>query len=87
MSMNHIKDVITLVVIVLDHAQILLNLNQNKKSHHKPTKNDNNSFQYGITTALNNSRVGKIPSRIARTKLFINQGDWKEMNLSAEVNN
>lgn len=58
-----------------------------KKSHHKPAKNDNNFFQYGITIALNNSRVGKIPSRIARIKLFINQGDWKEMNLSSEVNN
>ena len=63
----------------MDHTYILLNVSKSKK------ENDNNSFQYVITAALNHENIGKNPKRIVRIRLFINQLGWKEKGFLSEV--
>ena len=48
------------------------------KSNNKSKKNDDNSFLYALTVALNYQNIEKDPQRISKIKPFINQYDWKE---------
>ena len=43
--------------------------------------NDDNCFQYVLTVALNYQNFDKNPQRISKTKPFINQYDWKSINI------
>ena len=52
--------------------------NKNATINHK--NNDDKCFQYAITMALNHEQIKKDPQRITKTKPFIDQYNWKEIN-------
>ena len=43
-------------------------------------KNDNNCFQYAITTALNYQNIENHPEEISKIKPFINKYNWKDID-------
>ena len=43
-------------------------------------KNDNNCFQYAITTALNYQNIEKNPEKISNIKPFIDQYNWRDID-------
>ena len=45
---------------------------------------DNNCFQYALTTALNYQNIKKYLQRISKIKPFINQCNWKEVDFPSE---
>ena len=49
---------------------------KNKKSTINP-KNNDHSFQYAVTLALNLDKIKKYPQRISKIKPFIEQYNWK----------
>ena len=50
---------------------------RNKKATINPKNNDDKSFQYSVTVALNHEQIKKDPQRITKTKPFIDQHNWK----------
>ena len=53
---------------------------KNKKVTINPKNTeDNNCFQYAITTALNYQNINHHPERISKPKLFINNYNWKDI--------
>ena len=46
-------------------------------------KYNNNFFQYAITVALNHQNIENNPGRISNIKPFINQHNWKDLNIKA----
>ena len=54
---------------------------KNKKSTINPKNNDDNCFQYAVTVALNSQNIKYNPERITNINPFIDQYDWKEINL------
>ena len=60
---------------------------KNKRATINPkNKKDDNCFQYGITVALNNQNIGKVPQRISKIKLYINQYNWKDIDFPSHQN-
>ena len=55
---------------------------KNKKTTINPNNNNNNCFQYALKAALNYENI-KDSQRISKTKLFINQYNWKEIDFSS----
>ena len=55
-----------------------------KKATINTKNNDNNCFQYALTVALNYQSIKKDLQRISKVKLFINQYNWKEVDLLSE---
>ena len=55
-----------------------------KKATINTKNNDNNCFQYALTVALNYQSIKKDLQRISKIKLFINQYNWKEVDLLSE---
>ena len=55
---------------------------KNKKATINPKNNDDNSFQYDLTIALNYQNIKRDPQKISKVKPFINQYDWKEINFT-----
>ena len=56
-----------------------------QKATIKPiNEKDNKSFQYAITVALNNEKIGKHAEKITKIKLFINKCKHKEINFPLE---
>ena len=53
---------------------------KNKKGTINPENNDDNCFQYALTTALDCQSIGKNPQKISKIKPFINQYDLKGIN-------
>ena len=51
---------------------------KNKKATINPKNNDNISFHYALTVALNHQNIEKNPQRISKIKPFIDQYHWKE---------
>ena len=43
-------------------------------------KNDNNCFQYAITTALNYQNIENNPEKISNIKPFIDQYNWRDID-------
>ena len=43
--------------------------------------NDGNCFQYAMIVALNHQNVGNNPERISKNKPFINQYNWKDIDI------
>ena len=54
---------------------------QNKKATINPKNNDDKCFQYALTVALNHEKIKKDPQRISEIEPFIDQYDWKEIDL------
>ena len=54
---------------------------KNKKATVNPKNDDDNCFQYALTVALNYQKIKKDPQRILKIRLFIDQFDWKGINL------
>ena len=46
--------------------------------------NDNDCFQYALTVALNYQNIKNNSERISNIKPFINQYNWKEIDLPSE---
>ena len=53
---------------------------KDKKSTINPINNDDKSFQYPVSLALNLEKIRKIPQRISKIKPFIDQYNWKDIN-------
>ena len=53
---------------------------KNKKATINPKNNDDKCFQYALTVALNYEQIKDHPERISKTKPFIDQYNWKEID-------
>ena len=53
---------------------------KDKKLTINPKNNDDKCFQYAVTLALNLDNFNKHPQRISKTKPFIDQYNWKDMD-------
>ena len=53
---------------------------KNKKATINSKNNDNKSFQYAVTVALNYQNIKNNPERISKIKHFIDQYNWKEIS-------
>ena len=55
---------------------------KNKKSTKKPKNTkDNNYFQYAIIAGLNYQNIDRSPERSSKLKPFINNFNWKDLNV------
>ena len=54
---------------------------KNKKSTINPKNNDYKCFQYAITLALNLDKINNHPERISKIKPFIEEYNWKNIDL------
>ena len=54
---------------------------KHKKAPINPKNNDGKCFQYAITVALNHEQNKIHPESLTNIKSFINQYNWKEINL------
>ena len=54
---------------------------KNKKATINPKNKDDKCFQYALTVALNYEQIEKDPHRISKIKPFIDQYNWKEIDL------
>ena len=52
---------------------------KNKKATINPKNNDDRCFQYAITVALHHQSIESDPQKISKTRLFIDQYDWKKI--------
>ena len=53
---------------------------KDKKSIINPKNNDHKCFQYAVTLALNLDKIKKDPQRISKSKPFIEQYNWKDID-------
>ena len=53
---------------------------KDKKSAINPKNNDDKSFQYAVTLALNLDNIDNHPQRISKIKSFIDQYNWKHID-------
>ena len=53
---------------------------KDKKSTINPKNNDYKSFQYAVTLALNLDKINKNSQRISKTKPFIEEYNWKDID-------
>ena len=53
---------------------------RDKKSTINPKINDYKCFQYAITLALNLDKINKNSQRISKTKPFIEEYNWKDID-------
>ena len=51
-----------------------------KKATINPKNNDDKSFQFTLTVALNYEKIRKDPQRISKIKPFIDQYSWKDID-------
>ena len=54
---------------------------KNGKSTINPNSNDYKCFQYAVTLALNLDKINNHPERISKIKPFIEQYNWKDIDL------
>ena len=61
---------------------------KNKKATINPKNNDDKSFQYALTAALNYEQIKDHPERISKVKPFIDKYNWKKTgkNLNQIIN-
>ena len=57
---------------------------KNKRATINPKNNEDNSFQYALTIAINYLTIKKDPQRISKIKPFLNQYNWKETEFPAQ---
>ena len=53
---------------------------KDKKSTINPKDNDYKCFQYTVTVALNRDKIKKDPQRVSKTKPFIDQYNWNDID-------
>ena len=53
---------------------------KDKQSTINPKNNDHKCFQYAVTLALNLDKINDHPERISKTKPFIEQYNWKDID-------
>ena len=53
---------------------------KNKRASINPKDNDDTCFQYAVTAALSHEQIKKNPQRISKTKGFIDQYNWQEID-------
>ena len=53
---------------------------KNKNSTINPKNNDYKCFQYVVTVALNHDKINKDPQRVSKTKRFIDQYNWNDID-------
>ena len=53
------------------------------KNNNKSKNNDGKCFQYAVTVALNYQNIKHNPERISKTKPFINQYNWEDIDFSS----
>ena len=54
---------------------------KNKRASINPKNNDDTTcFQYAVTAALSHEQIKKNPQRISKTKAFIDQYNWQEID-------
>ena len=53
---------------------------KDKKSTINPNNNDDKCFQCAVTLALNLDNIEKNPQRISKTKPFMDQYNWKDID-------
>ena len=53
---------------------------KDKKSAINPKNNDNKTFQYAITLALNLDKIKKDPQRVSKIKPFIEKYNWEDID-------
>ena len=53
---------------------------KNNKAKINPKNDDDKCFQYALTVALNYEQIKKHPQRIPKSKPFVNQYNWKEID-------
>ena len=53
---------------------------KNKKATINPKIHDDKWFQHALTVALNHEQIKKDPQRITKTKVAIDQHNWKEID-------
>ena len=67
---------------------MLIQKKQNKKTK-KATKNpnteDDKSFQYVVTIALNYEKIQQNPEKVSNIKPFINKYNWKGINYTSKI--
>ena len=56
---------------------------KNKRSTINPKNNDDKCFQYAVTLSLNLNSIDNHPERISKTKPFINEYNWKDIDFPA----
>ena len=56
-------------------------MDKNKKATINLKDKDDKCFQYAVTIALNYHSIKEDPQRISKIKHFIDQYNWKEINL------
>ena len=54
---------------------------KNKKATINPKNNDDKFFQYTVTVAFNYEQIKKDPQRISKNESFIDQYNWKEIDI------
>ena len=54
---------------------------KNTKVTINPKNNDDKCFQYAVTVELNHEQIKIHPERTTKIKPFIDQHDWKEVNI------
>ena len=54
---------------------------KDKKSLINAKNNDYKCFQYAVTVALNHDKINKHPQRVSKTKAFIDQYNWNDIDL------
>ena len=59
---------------------------KNKKATKNSKNNDDKCFQYALTVALSYKQIKKHPKRTSKIKPFIDQYDWKEIDLPTSSN-
>ena len=53
---------------------------KNKKSTINPKNNDDNSFQYAVTLALNLDKIKRDPQSLSKIKPFIEKYNWEDID-------
>ena len=59
----------------------------NKKTTINPKNNNDNSFQYAITVALNHQNINNHPERVTNIKPSIDKYNWNEIDFPSHRNN
>ena len=72
---------------VVDHILILQTEKKNQKAAINPKNEDDKSFQYAATVALNYEETEWNPEIVSNIKALINKSNWQKTNYSSKIDN
>ena len=58
---------------------------KDKKSTVNPKNNDYKCFQYAVIVVLNHDKINKDPQRVSKTKPFIDQYSWNDIDFPSTI--